>query len=120
MTQNTANHRIADNIALLKTHRRKFFHLSQTAPRVRETADLRRRQINLIQIASHNHAAVLAETRQKHHHLRARRVLRLVKNNIRGRQSASAQKRERRDLNRAETRIPRKRLGGQKVGKRVM
>src|SRR4051794_9520998 len=45
---------------------------------LRESWDLSRRQIGLARIAGHDHAAVLAKTRQKHLHLHRRGILRLV------------------------------------------
>jgi len=72
--------------------------VSQEPRCFREARGLSGREVDLARIAGDDHAAVLAESREKHLHLHRGRILRLVEDDDRVRQRASAHESERRDL----------------------
>src|SRR5262245_9223540 len=72
--------------------------VSEESRRFREARGLSGRQIDLARIAGDDHAAVLAESREKHLHLHRGRILRLIEDDDCVRERASAHESERRDL----------------------
>ena len=79
-----------------------------------------RRQIALLGVAAHDHAAVLAETGQEHLHLRGRRVLRFVENDEGFGQRPPAHERDRRDFDFTAGNAPLDLLGGQAIIERIV
>src|SRR5215218_2770500 len=89
---------VADHVFGLEMNLRNAFDAAQQARRLGESRGLAVRQVDLRGIAGDDHAAVFAKAGQKHLHLHRRGVLRLVQDDGRVGERATAHEGEWRDL----------------------
>ena len=100
--------------------RRHILYVRQRFLRLREAADRAAGQVDLAEVARHHHLRADAEPRQKHFHLAARGVLRLVEDDERAFQRAPAHIGQRRDLDDALRQQLLVRLHAENILKRVV
>src|ERR1039458_6768268 len=112
--------RMPHHVALGKFDDGNAFRVLERAMRLGQPGMFVRRQINLRLIAGDDRLRAVTEPREKHQHLLRRGILRLVQNNKRTVQRATAHVGQRRDLNRRALHVLGDVLGGQHVVQRVV
>ena len=90
---------MTDDVNRLEAHDADALHASQDSARLSQPRGCSAQQIDLLKIPRHHHARAEAKTREEHLHLRARRILRLIKNDKCVIERASAHIGKRRNLN---------------------